>query len=268
MATADDVRKEALRSSFGSEALGNPNDRMRFFGAAASAAESKQDFARALAFERQRRAIFETITCQGARARMQTLRIQYDLSKLELERDLARLGERRASAERERYRDEAYRDSLTGLHNRRYLEERVAVRLMDDSHRGLVSSVLLIDIDHFKRINDRYGHPFGDKTLTALATCLRNGLRREDELCRIGGEEFLIVLPGSGLPNAMERAHRLLAAFQTTCITDGSNTVTGLTFSAGVTDTTRHGSELKVLLDATDIALYAAKAQGRARINC
>jgi diguanylate cyclase (GGDEF)-like protein/PAS domain S-box-containing protein len=148
-------------------------------------------------------------------------------------------------------------DPLTGLANRRALDE--ALDLLAPS-TGLV----LIDLDDFKRINDRHGHPEGDRVLALAARALRDGCRPEDLVGRYGGDEFLIVLAGAGLKAAANIAERLRAAVKAAtgppAVGDGPITV-----SAGVAEA-RSGEHPAALLARLDAALYQAKARGGDRV--
>ncbi|UWQ21161.1 diguanylate cyclase [Jannaschia sp. W003] len=158
-------------------------------------------------------------------------------------------------------------DPLTGLYNRRYglhHLDRVATRC-----RGPEGSagVILLDIDHFKAVNDTYGHPRGDEVLAAVAGALREQLRAEDLLCRIGGEEFLAVLPDVSLEQAHGVAERLRRAVASTSVRLGDGRRLAVTVSLGVTTVSGPGPAPERALERVDRALYAAKAEGRDRIS-
>jgi diguanylate cyclase (GGDEF)-like protein len=152
-------------------------------------------------------------------------------------------------------REQALRDPLTGAWNRRALELRFAAV----ERRAL--ALALVDIDHFKRINDTLGHGAGDAVLQAVARSLQQGLRDGDAVFRIGGEEFALLLPGADLPTALQRVDGLRAAVAAAPL--GGVTVT---LSGGVAEAGRHGQTLTALLAAADAALYAAKQGGRNRV--
>ena len=162
----------------------------------------------------------------------------------------------------------AMTDSLTGLHNRRY----ALLKLAELAEPGPVSqgfAVLLVDIDHFKSVNDRFGHAAGDAVLVEVARRLGGALRPDDLLARIGGEEFLIALPGLGLMGARALAERVCAHVHASPIPlPGSDSVTvtvsiGLAFGASGADAARIDS----VIDCADRALLAAKSQGRNRVT-
>jgi diguanylate cyclase (GGDEF)-like protein len=156
-------------------------------------------------------------------------------------------------------------DSLTGLLNRRSLTE-AAVRLSAYAQRnGRALSILIIDIDHFKRINDEHGHPAGDAVLCQLATLMQAAIRSEDYLARIGGEEFCILLPSTSEAEAAVLAERLRAGFaQLPIAWEGVTMKT--TISIGIADSLSAGADLDGLMAAGDRALYRAKNAGRDRV--
>lgn len=149
-------------------------------------------------------------------------------------------------------------DPLTGLRNRRGTQD--AVDHLQDS--GTAFSVVALDIDHFKRVNDTYGHTVGDKVIQDVAQLMRDGSRPGDILCRNGGEEFLILLPGVTPSDAMIVAERLRQRIAER----DSHLVGGVTVSAGVAQWPTSGPEVTQAFHAADAALYSAKQQGRNRV--
>ncbi len=195
-------------------------------------------------------------------------------------RDVSEQQERQAAVERlnrqlaeqveviERLRaelaEEAVRDPLTGLHNRRHLDRVLAAVLAGRPRAGQLS-LLVVDVDHFMSVNDRFGHAAGDTVLTSVATTLSAALRAGDTAARLGGEEFVLVLPGAGREVAIERAERVrreVAAARH--LLDGDDV--GVTVSIGVAVCPADGSDPAALLEAADQALYTAKATGRDRV--
>lgn len=156
-------------------------------------------------------------------------------------------------------------DSLTGLLNRRSLEE-AAVRLSAHAMRKLRPlAILVIDVDHFKLINDKHGHPAGDEVLRSLATLMQAEIRSEDYLARIGGEEFCVLLPSSSEAEASVLAERIRSEFAQLQVAWAGVTLRG-TLSVGVADSHAAGTELAGLMAAGDNALYRAKRDGRNRV--
>jgi len=168
-------------------------------------------------------------------------------------------------AYRRRLQREASTDALTGLHNRREFEAGMA-REMERARRLRVPlSLALIDIDFFKRINDRHGHDVGDGVLREVAATLRAGIRRSDLVARIGGEEFALVLLGTEPPGARVLLERLRLAVAALRVPAGADTI-GCTISVGITDRVDADAEWAALYKRADQALYAAKQGGRDRV--
>ena len=159
-------------------------------------------------------------------------------------------------------RSQALRDPLTGLYNRRYMEdtlERVC-RLAEREKQEV--SVIMIDLDHFKRLNDSYGHAKGDSVLRDTAAVLLNHLRESDVACRYGGEELIVVLPNCRLDMAVQKAERLRAAIEALSEPSGAQ----VSASMGVAAIPSTSVAMRDLVGAADAALYEAKAQGRNRV--
>jgi diguanylate cyclase (GGDEF)-like protein len=158
-------------------------------------------------------------------------------------------------------------DGLTSLGNRRALDEIGPKEWRLARRGGQPLSVLLIDVDHFKGYNDLYGHAAGDDALTAVARCIKNGLRRPaDHAARYGGEEFVVLLPATSLEGARIVAETMREAVQALGMRHVASTHQVLTVSIGVASTEmRDFADLRALIDAADAALYAAKAEGRNR---
>jgi two-component system, cell cycle response regulator len=167
---------------------------------------------------------------------------------------------------REALREQAIRDALTGLFNRRYLEEALERELRRAEHGAEPLSVLMLDIDHFKRFNDTHGHAAGDALLRQLGALLEARTRREDVPCRYGGEEFVIILPGAPLDVALRRADNLRQTVRQAKVEWEGKCLGIVTVSAGVACFPQHGTDGKALLAAADQALYRAKHEGRDRV--
>jgi diguanylate cyclase len=165
----------------------------------------------------------------------------------------------------EQLREKSLRDPLTQLHNRRFfepaLEREVASARRSARHLALV----VLDIDHFKRINDTYGHPEGDSVLCALADLLRSSLRTMDFAVRLGGEEFAVLLPDTALQAAAEKAEQLRRDWAQTRVQAGENQITS-TLSAGVTVLESGEDTVAAFFKRADAALYQAKEAGRNRV--
>lgn len=161
--------------------------------------------------------------------------------------------------------DLALRDPLTGLFNRRYLEETLPRELARSLREGAPLSLVMMDIDHFKRLNDRHGHQAGDQVMKELARVLLKFMRSEDIACRFGGDEFVAILPGAPLRVAVQRAEEWRAAFRSLKVPcHGAELRCAL--SMGVAEFPRHGTRGDQLLSCADQALYRAKRSGRDRV--
>lgn len=185
-----------------------------------------------------------------------------------LARELAeRLGLTLANLElRESLRHESLHDPLTGVCNRRYMEDCLRRELARIARDGHVLSVLMVDIDHFKAVNDRWGHEAGDRTLRATARRLGRGTRGGDVICRYGGEEFVVILPGADLSDAARRAEQLRAEAEAGAEAGEETGAQPVTLSIGVASAPLHGRSSDALLGAADRALYQAKSAGRNRV--
>lgn len=162
--------------------------------------------------------------------------------------------------------ERANTDHLTGLLNRRAFEARGRDLFAAAKKRGEELALLLIDFDHFKKINDQYGHSVGDAVLTGAAALARSNIRDSDLFARIGGEEFVLLMPAVDAEKAMAMAERLRAAFEAGTYDQAHGTVL-FTVSIGVAVGTAHTASLEDLLKDADTALYAAKQAGRNRVR-
>jgi diguanylate cyclase (GGDEF)-like protein/PAS domain S-box-containing protein len=168
---------------------------------------------------------------------------------------------------RESLRNQSIRDPLTGLFNRRYMEEPLQRELARAARYHSSVAVLAIDVDNFKAFNDAYGHPVGDALLTSLGALLQNRIRSEDIACRSGGEEFNVILPDCQLDDARRRAEELRAAMKGLEVGVRGRSYGGITISIGVAVYPENGVDSATLLHEADAALYRAKAEGRDRVS-
>jgi two-component system cell cycle response regulator len=159
----------------------------------------------------------------------------------------------------------AFIDPLTGLYNQRYLRRHLS-GLLDGSH-GRELAVLMVDVDHFKSVNDRFGHAAGDRALRLVAETLRGNTRVFDSIARYGGEEFVVLMPGTGPDAAVAAAERLRASVAAAAFDTPDGSPVQLTVSEGVACSPEHPASPDALLAAADQALYDAKRGGRNRVT-
>ncbi|MGE5444228.1 MAG: diguanylate cyclase [Ignavibacteriales bacterium] len=166
---------------------------------------------------------------------------------------------------RETLHNLAIRDPLTGLFNRRYLEESLRRELHRAKRKGTPLGVVMLDLDHFKQFNDTFGHAAGDALLHELGSFLQTHTRKEDIVCRYGGEEFLLILPDTSLDDTRDRAEQLREEFKHLRVQYNGQSIKAATVSLGVAVFPEHGSTADVILGVADAALYRAKREGRDR---
>lgn len=164
-------------------------------------------------------------------------------------------------------REQATRDGLTGLFNRRYFDEVFPKKLLQAIQDAAPVALMIMDIDHFKNINDTFGHQVGDIVIQAFADLLHKYSDSQEMACRYGGEEFVLALPGVGLEKALERAEKIRSSFQMIRWKFAGKEIS-TTVSGGVGVFPKHGNTKDELLHAVDLALYAAKLDGRNCIKC
>jgi diguanylate cyclase (GGDEF)-like protein len=158
-------------------------------------------------------------------------------------------------------------DPLTGLFNRRYLEESFQKELHRARRKQEHVGIIMLDLDHFKQVNDEYGHDAGDAVLKAVAVQLHKTIREEDIACRLGGEEFLLVLPGMPIEHLQRRADQLLCSLAEMRLSHAGRMLRPVTASLGLACFPGNGGDQAALLRAADQALYASKHAGRNRIS-
>ncbi len=155
----------------------------------------------------------------------------------------------------------AITDPVTGLSNHRYFQEKIREELERASRHSRIFSLMMIDVDHFKKYNDNFGHPEGDKALALIAKLLKSAIRTTDSASRYGGEEFVIILPETDKPATLEVADRIQRDLETLSI--GGQ----ITLSIGISGYPHNGSTCEEVINAADQALYRAKAKGRNTIQ-
>ena len=166
---------------------------------------------------------------------------------------------------RETLSSQSIKDPLTGLFNRRFMEEGFQREIYRAARGPTPIAVIMIDVDHFKMFNDAHGHPAGDRALIELAVSFRSQIRASDIACRYGGEEFALILPDCSLDDAAKLADRLVGAARTSVIQQGGRTYSSPTVSMGIAAYPEHGQSPEELFQAADRALYKAKLEGRDR---
>jgi len=167
---------------------------------------------------------------------------------------------------REALRTQSIKDPLTGLYNRRYLEEMLEREIRRAVRAAQALGLLMVDLDHFKKFNDTYGHDAGDTVLREAGTFLAKSIRAEDIVCRFGGEEFVVILPTANLNAAQARAERIRSRMCELTVLHQGQSLGMVTMSVGVAALPEHGTSAKELLEAADAALYRAKRDGRNRV--
>jgi diguanylate cyclase (GGDEF)-like protein len=267
---------------------GTPYDQMELLCVAMDACEKVGDPSAALAHGKRAHSLYRELVGRSARARMRALQASHEFVNvqrqleaaqrchIEAETDRRRLADLNRALEAKvaetellhaQMREQVLRDPLTSLYNRRYLFE-VGPGLLELTRRnGQTLCVALLDLDHFKSLNDTHGHAAGDAMLQFFASMLQSQLRRSDVLCRYGGEEFVIVMPDVDMRDGLLTVERVLGEFLAERVEFRRDALPQGTFSAGVAAFPDHGDQLEVLLARADKALYRAKAAGRSRVE-
>jgi diguanylate cyclase (GGDEF)-like protein len=164
---------------------------------------------------------------------------------------------------REALKAQSIRDPLTGLFNRRYMEESFEREICRADRDGNTIGAIMLDLDHFKHFNDTFGHDGGDVILKEFSDLLLAQTRKEDIVCRYGGEEFLIILPGASLEDTHSRAESMLKAARNIAVSLRGLGLGPISASMGVAVFPKHGTSMRSLILAADEALYQAKTHGR-----
>lgn len=168
----------------------------------------------------------------------------------------------------ETFKAQSMRDALTGLFNRRYLEESLEREIHRARRQNYTVGIVMVDVDHFKRFNDQFGHDAGDEVLKTIARLLENSIRSSDIVCRYGGEELTLILPEASLQDTQTRAEQIRYMIEHLKLYHGNQSLGSITASFGVACFPQHGETLEGVLRIADTALYRAKALGRNRVVC
>lgn len=168
---------------------------------------------------------------------------------------------------RDELHNQSIRDSLTGLYNRRHFIESLRKRIDTSKHTGHPVSLVSIDVDHFKKFNDNHGHDAGDMVLRAVGTALEQACDGEQLPCRLGGEEFMVLLPESSQDDAAGFAEKLRVAVEQITVRYGEKTLPRITISLGVASYPKNGAMPQDLMKSADDALYDSKAAGRNQVT-
>jgi diguanylate cyclase len=202
-----------------------------------------------------------TAEVQGLRTAVAERQAEETTATKALRQEIDQLRQSVARAE-----NEARTDPLTGAANRGAFDEELARRCELANVRGEAFSLVLADIDHFKQINDTYGHPVGDRVLTAFSEFLRARVRKTDMIARYGGEEFGVILPGATLRPALRKARKLIEELARSDWAVDATTKLRFTASMGVA-AWHDGDDSAALVERVDRALYRAKHEGRNRVS-
>jgi diguanylate cyclase (GGDEF)-like protein len=168
---------------------------------------------------------------------------------------------------RDTLKQQAIHDPLTGLFNRRYMEETLIREISRAKRYETPLGIIMIDLDHFRRFNNTFGHEAGDLVLRDLGKFLQSNIRKEDVACRYGGEEFTLILPGAPMDITEKRAETLRTLVQDLEIYYNGKPLDNITLSLGVASFPEHGATGEIVLKAADAALYAAKRSGRNKVS-
>jgi diguanylate cyclase (GGDEF)-like protein len=262
--------------------------RAQFFGVLSEAHEVCGDAPRSLAALRQCQRLCRQQTQMASLARYQAAALQTELLRLQHrldENDAHRRSLERARAElaaanealqhkvneveslQQALLQQATHDPLTGLFNRRHLNDALPTLFALAQRESHTMALAIIDLDHFKQVNDRHGHAAGDQLLAAFGELLAAQCRRSDVACRYGGEEFCLLMPRTEAADACRKVQALLRRWRLQSFDVGDATLQGLSFSAGVADTALACDTPDALLKAADDLLLAAKREGRNRVG-
>ena len=270
----------------GAEGL-SPRTHCMYYRVASELHEQAGDNAQALALLRRAQQLHERRAQLSSRARYQAASLQTELLQMQhklaendaqrratekshaelasINRELSERIEQVQSLERA-LREQATRDELTGLFNRRHLNEILPALWAASQRERMPLAAVIIDLDHFKSVNDRHGHLAGDLLLARFGKLLAADTRKSDIVCRYGGEEFCLLMPRTDAVTARRKAQALLERWQAAEFKFDDTMLRGLSFSAGVADTKRAQESSTQLLRVADDELLSAKRLGRARV--
>jgi diguanylate cyclase (GGDEF)-like protein len=281
---------QPLREEAGRDDIEGLSLRMRahYFAVLSEAAEDAGETAGALEALRCWQALHRAQAQLASRARYQAANLQTELLRLQhrLDENVAtRRRSERARAElaaineqlshkvsevqalQEALRQQATHDPLTGLFNRRHLNDALPTLFALAHREGQTMALAIIDLDHFKQVNDRHGHAAGDRLLAAFGELLAGALRRSDVACRYGGEEFCLLMPRTDAAGARRKVNTLLRRWRAMVFQLDGTRLQGLSFSAGIADTQLAPASPDALLSAADALLFEAKRAGRNRVG-
>ncbi|MFO7665099.1 MAG: diguanylate cyclase [Desulfobacterales bacterium] len=193
-------------------------------------------------------------------------RVEQRTSDLDLSNQQLTIQLERVNSLQEKLRQEAIHDSLTGLFNRRFLDETLPLELARLKRENSPLTILMVDIDHFKNINDTYGHQIGDDVLQSLGNALKTSVRAGDIVCRYGGEEFILIFPGMNATNGRTQAEKLRVMIASQTVS-GRDQLISVTISIGGSVFPHDGNSSDELISVADLALYRAKQTGRNRVE-
>lgn len=162
--------------------------------------------------------------------------------------------------------EQSVRDHLTGLFNRRYMEETLERELLRAARKHLLLGIIMLDVDDLKHFNDTWGHAAGDEALRQLGSLLLNQVRGEDIACRYGGDEFILILPDASPQVTLQRAEQIAKLARWSYLQLDGQKLSAVTLSLGVAVFPKHGETSTAILKAADAALYRAKHAGRNRV--
>jgi diguanylate cyclase (GGDEF)-like protein len=261
--------------------------RCLFFQTRAAALQACGDAERALVDLRHWQSLHLDRALMASKGRYQAASLQTELLRLQKQRDESearRRASERAKAELEEIngklsqkvreveslqaalQDQAVRDFLTGLYNRRYLNDVLPPMLALAQRHDEPLALAVIDLDHFKEVNDAYGHAAGDRVLATFGKLLRARMRRSDIACRYGGEEFCVLMPRTSALAARAKLEQILRAWRAMRFDLGGKLLTGASFSVGIAESTTTPGNAETLLNAADHCALLAKRKGRGRV--